>query len=127
MRGFAWMAVVAIALGCSGKEDSGETGETFEANCEAPEANPDCESGQASLFVTVQSSGSPAPEGTVVYAEDCEGTQNTATTNEFGEARISLPANTYSIWAEVTATELSSEPESHDLPGCRTTTLTIEL
>lgn len=125
MRRLGWM-LVALMVGCSGKDDSADTAGTSGASCvSADMSDPDCESGQAVLRIAVTANGSAAPAGTTVYAEDCDGAQNTATADEFGEARFNIPAATYIIWADNGGEGLAATPETHDIPGCGTTSLDV--
>ena len=123
------VALLALAVGCSGKDDSGAaTGTTDAGDCVAADlSDPSCESGQAVLRLAVTAGGQPAPAGLIVSARDCDGVETTATTDDLGEVRMNLPATTYILEVEDPATEAVSAPEAHDLPGCQTTSLTIAI
>ena len=121
-----WMMVVLAA--CSGKDDSGEAGEGSNAVCESADmSDPSCESGTAVIRVAVRVDGVPALEGTTVHLQDCSGLDTTETTDIYGEARFNMPAATYRVWADNSAEGLASTPETHDIPGCGTTSLDITM
>lgn len=123
------VALLALAVGCSGKDDSGAAaGTTDGTTCVAADlSDPNCESAQAVLRLAVTSGGQPAPAGLVVSVQDCDGAETTATTDDLGEVRMNLPAATYIIAVQDPATDAASVSETHDLPGCQTTSLTIEI
>ena len=122
-------ALLALAVGCGGKDDSGAAAGTTDAvNCVAADmSDPNCESAQAVLRLSVTSGGQPAPAGLTVSARDCDGIETTSTTDDLGEVRLNLPATTYLIEGRDAATEATLASETHDLPGCQTTSLTIEI
>lgn len=126
MRVTMWM-IALLATACTGKDDSA-AGEAAGALCTSADlSTPDCESGQAVLFVHVTSGGAAAPSGTTVYVTDCDGVENREEADEFGDVRFSLPAATYLIRAENPGAGLSSTPSTHDIPGCQTTDVDVVL
>ena len=130
MLGRGWtVALLALAVGCSGKDDSGAAAGTTDAvNCVAADmSDPSCESAQAVLRLAVTSGGQPASAGLIVSVRDCDGAETTATTDDLGEVRLNLPAATYVIEVQDPASGAVQASETHDLPGCQTTSLTIEI
>lgn len=128
MRSLGWMGLLAVAVACSGKDDTATGSASDGALCMPTElSNPDCESGQAVLRVNVTVAGAPAPTGTTVYATDCDGAENTAVTDELGDARFSLPAATYVVRAENPGEGLSSTTDTLDVPGCQTTSADLTM
>jgi len=127
MRGRV-LGVWLMVMACSGKDDSGTDATGDGAVCEPTDmSDPDCESGTAVLRVAVTVGGAAAPSGTTVHVQDCDGADNTAAADAFGEARFNIPAATYVIWADNSAEGVSSEPQTHDIPGCGTTSLDLSM
>lgn len=127
MRVFCVWMMVALAA-CSGKSDSGDTSEGTDAICESADmSDPSCESGTAVIRVAVRVDGAAASAGTTVHLQDCSGADTTESTDEYGEARFNMPAATYIVWADNSAEGLASTPETHDIPGCGTTSLDITM
>ncbi len=126
MRAFVWAVVFAGGLAaCSGKGESGgvESGTTTAGTTES-----DCESGQAVLRASVQVDGGGAPPaGSKFYAEDSAGTVTEASIDEFGDARMNIPADVYSVWADNAGAGLEAPPESLDVPGCGTTSVALTM
>ena len=121
-----WMA---LAVGCSGKDSTDSaSGTTDGALCTPSDlSDPDCESATAVLRLSVTSGGQPAGAGLEVTATDCDGNAQIETTDDYGEVRMNLPATTYVIAAEDPEMGAASAAETHDLPGCQTTTLELAL
>ena len=121
-----WMMVALTA--CSGKDDSGEADEGSEAVCEGADmSDPDCESGTAVIRIAVTADGAAAPSGTTVHVQACSGEDTTEAADSYGEARFNMPAATYIVWADNSDAGLASTPETHDIPGCGTTSLDIAM
>lgn len=120
-----WVSV-ALATGCSDKgddtsaapADSGTTATTDDG----------CASGQGVLRVAVaDSGGGVAPSGTTVHAEGGDATVTDAEVDEFGDARLNLPSDTYRVWADNPGAGLASAEQSLPVPGCQTTSLSLVL
>ena len=121
-----WMVLLTVA--CSGKTDSASEAGASDAPCVSADlSDPDCESAQAVLRVAVTVRGAPAPAGTTIYLLDCDGVETESAADALGEARFNLAAATYVIWAENPGEGLSSERNTHDLPGCQTTNLDLSM
>ena len=120
---------MVLSAGCGDKDDADSATNTEDAALCTPSdlSDPDCESASAVLRLSVTVGGQPAGSGLTVTATNCDGVAETATTDDYGEVRMTLPATTYLLSAEDPASETVSEPETHDLPGCQTTTLELAL
>jgi len=124
-----WAVGLFVVLsGCSGKPDSGETGESSDAICESADlSDPDCESGTAVIRIAVTASGAAAPGGTTVHVQDCAGIDTVMDADTYGEARFNMPAATYVIWADNSEEGLASTSDTHDIPGCGTTSIDLAM
>ena len=123
-----WMAMMVVLTACSDKGDSGASTAGSDAVCEGADlSDPDCESGTAVIRIAVTADGAAAPSGTTVHVQACSGEDTTEAADSYGEARFNLPAATYRVWAENSDAGLASAPETHDIPGCGTTSLDIAM